>query len=161
MTNPASGRAYLPLLACAALVIGACSDPPPPPYDPGASPTRDRDLALDRARNDNKTVLMVFGANWCPDCRALHEQMHRGRLARLIDARYVPVYVDIGEWDRNMDFAAEYGNPTAQGIPAIVALDAGGNVLAKSAAGELARARRMSASELLDWFERIGTDGGS
>jgi hypothetical protein len=52
--------------------------------------------------------------------KALH-----GRAASLIDARFVVVKIDVGNFDKNLDVVKHYGYPTGKGIPAAVVLSPG------------------------------------
>jgi len=44
--------------------------------------------------------VLIFGANWCPDCRALDAQMHKPELASIIEKNFVIVEVDLGREDK-------------------------------------------------------------
>ncbi len=96
--------------------------------------------------------MLVFGANWCPDCRRLDKAMNREDIAELLARHFTIVKVDIGNWDRNMDFAEQWGNPVAGGIPAIVIATSEQEALYSTTAGELATARHMSGDELRGHF---------
>lgn len=125
------------------------------PYNEQADAHADIQRAVSQAKTTHKNVLLVFGANWCPDCRALSAQMAKGSLADKVKKRYVLVKINVGNWDRNMDIAAQYGNPPKKGIPAVAVLDSQGNLLNATMAGELSAARSMSNDEVLKVFEKI------
>jgi protein disulfide-isomerase len=80
--------------------------------------------------------------------------MQRGKSADLIAKEFEVVKVDVGNFDRNLDLAARFGNPIAKGIPAAVVLSPAGQVMYATKAGELADARRMSDSGVYDFFKR-------
>ena len=91
------------------------------PYDESADPHRDLQGALEAARREHKRVLVVFGANWCPDCRTLDQEFHAGgKTDALVASRYEVVKVDVGRFDKNLDFAKLYGEPIGKGIPSVV-----------------------------------------
>lgn len=136
------------------VLAAACSRAPKGPYDPRANPDEDLQAALVKATAEKRFVLLVFGANWCPECRALEEQLQLDPLRSLLATRFVVVHVNIGNWDKNMDFVARFGKPVDNGIPSIALLDAAGDALFVSAAGELAGSRSTSA-ELARWLERL------
>jgi thioredoxin 1 len=91
----------------------------PWPYDEKADAAGDIQHALAAAQVDHRNVLLIFGANWCSDCRALDKAMH-GSSKALIDARFAVVKIDVGNFDKNLYLANRYGNPIAKGIPALV-----------------------------------------
>lgn len=134
------------LLACAGAHAGTL------PYDPAADAKADVRHALVASATTHKPVLLVFGANWCEDCRALDAALASGRNATLIAREFDVVKVDIGNFDRNLDIASAYGNPIARGIPAAVIVSPGNKVLFATRTGELADARRMSDTGIYDFF---------
>jgi len=109
--------------------------------------------ALAAAKASNRPVLLIFGANWCEDCRALDHALKSPRNAELMAKEFRVVKVDVGNFDRNLDLDATYGDPIKMGIPAAVVVSPDNQVLYSSRAGELANARRMSESGIYDFFK--------
>ena len=123
------------------------------PYDEVADPHRDLQNALAKAKMSGKRVLVVFGANWCPDCRVLDREFHAGgKTADLIRSQYEIVKVDVGRFDRNLDFAKLYGEPIKKGIPSVVIVTPTNQVVYQTRAGELADARGMGADGIYTFF---------
>lgn len=127
----------------------------PLPYNESANARADLNAAIAQAKSQKKLVLVVFGANWCKDCRELARKMAEGALAQQVAKQYVVTKVDIGNWDRNQDVAADYGNPSKKGIPAVAVLGADGKLRKATSAGELASARDMGEAELMAVFEQL------
>lgn len=124
------------------------------PYDESADPKQDLQRALAEARKANKRVLVVFGANWCPDCRALDREFHAGgRTEQLVHERYEVVKIDVGRFDRNLDVAKLYGDPIKKGIPSVVVVTPTNEVVYQTRAGELADARSMGADGIYTFFK--------
>jgi protein disulfide-isomerase len=121
------------------------------PYDEHADAQTQIQQALNQARSDHRDVLLVFGANWCPDCRELDKALH-GSSQPLIGNRFEVVKIDIGNFDKNLDISNRYGNPIGKGIPAVVVLSASNEVLYSTKAGELANARHMGDSGIYDFL---------
>lgn len=110
-----------------AVVLLALLPAPPPsqPYDERADARAELKRMLDCAREEQKPLLLMFGANWCPWCRNLDQMLARdASLARLADEVFLRLNVDIGQYDRNLDLAAEYGLSKLDdtGIPMLVVL---------------------------------------
>lgn len=124
------------------------------PYNPKANAKAEVQAALDAAHSDHKPVLIFFGANWCPDCRALAKSLATGKNATLMHQHFNIVKVDVGNFDRNIDIAERYGDPVKKGIPAAVILSPDGKLLYATQAGELANARHMSNAGVYDFFEK-------
>jgi protein disulfide-isomerase len=127
----------------------------PLPYDESADAQAAVNQALGAAKVDQVPVLLIFGANWCEDCRALDLALKYGRNAELIGREFKVVKVDVGNFTRNLDLDRAYGDPIKKGIPAAVVLSAEAQVLYATRAGELADARRMSESGIYDFFKRV------
>lgn len=124
------------------------------PYDEGADAKAGINQALTNAHHDGKQVLLVFGANWCKDCRELDKALH-GKSQSLIDGKFVVVKVDVGNFDKNLDLANAYGNPIKKGIPAAVLLTAENKILYSTKGGELADARSMGENGIYDFFNTV------
>ena len=107
----------------------------------------DVDAALLRAGEGDKRVLLVMGANWCHDSRALAGWLATERFASLIEERYELVFVNIGtpqsEGDgHNLDIARRFGLDDLPGTPNVLVLTAEGELVN----GETATTWRNAAS---------------
>jgi thioredoxin len=131
------------------------------PYNDAADARADVREAQAAAKAAGLRVLIVFGANWCEDCRALDAAMKSPRNAALIGREFVVVKVDVGNFDRNLDLVAVYGNPIARGIPAAVVVSADNRVQYATRAGELADARRMSETGVYEFFRAAAARAAS
>jgi thiol-disulfide isomerase/thioredoxin len=101
------------------------------PFDPKADARADVDAALARAKSGNQMVLLVMGANWCHDSRALAGWFAQPRFAAMIASRFHLVYVDVGVRDRNIDIARRFGISKIKGTPTVIILDSQGKLLNK------------------------------
>lgn len=126
-----------------------------PAYDEAANAREDVKQALIEARKTQKSVLLVFGANWCKDCRALDSALKSAKNAALIGKEFKVVKIDVGRFNKHLDIDAVYGNPIKQGIPAVVVLAPDQRVLYATRAGELANAREMSEDGVYAFFHDI------
>ena len=123
-------------------------------YDEAADARADIEKARAEAAARGRQVLVVFGANWCGDCRVLDMAMKQGRLKALMDARFVLVKVDVARFDKNVDIAQRYGVPLKKGIPTVAVLAADGSASFVTTGGELADARSMGEEALVRFFDR-------
>jgi thioredoxin 1 len=123
------------------------------PYNESANAAADVQRALAAARADRNDVLVVFGANWCPDCRELDKALN-GSSHALIAGHFQVVKVDVGRFDKNLELANQYGNPIRMGIPAVVVLSADNRIVYSSKGGELANARKMGDTGIYDFLSQ-------
>lgn len=94
--------------------------------------------AAEKARRDNKRVLLVYGGNWCGWCRKLHQAFTQNRdIARVLLYEYEVVRVDIGRFDKNLDIAEKYGSKIKKGVPYLTVLGGDGEVLTHQETGVL------------------------
>jgi thiol:disulfide interchange protein len=125
------------------------------PYDEQADAQAQVKQALAAGRRAHKPTLLVFGANWCGDCRALDAALHTEKNAALVARHFEVVKIDVGNFDRNLALDTAYGHPIQKGIPAAVVVSPEGKVVYATKAGELANARRMSDAGIYDFFSRV------
>lgn len=116
-------------------------------YPPdGAAAAIDRAVAA--AKKDGKHVLLDFGADWCPDCRVLGKLFEEPAVAKVVDANFHVVRIDVGRRDKNGELVAKYKATSEAWIPAVVVLAPDGATVA--ATDEKVRlTRRTSAEELI------------
>ena len=129
------------------------------PYNENANASADIQQALSSAVIQEKKVLVIFGANWCGDCRALDAALKSKDNAALISSEFLVVKVDVGNFDKNLTVSAQYGNPIKGGIPAVVILSPDNQVLYSSRAGELSNARKMSKNGIYEFFKNVTSSG--
>ncbi|UXA51500.1 thioredoxin family protein [Xanthomonas prunicola] len=125
------------------------------PYDEHADAGAQLRAALAAGKTAHKPTLVIFGANWCQDCRALDASLHTPKNAPLISTSFVVVKVDVGNFDRNLDISQRYGNPIQNGIPAAVVVSPTGKLLYTTRAGELANARKISDDGIYRFFDHV------
>jgi thioredoxin 1 len=152
--RPAPRALAFALLLAAALAFVGGVPAAEPPYDASADARAGIRHALADAASTGRNVLLVFGANWCEDCRALDAALRTPGNAALMAREFEVVKIDVGHFDRNLDIATAYGNAVSKGIPSAVVVSPDARILYATRAGELADARRMSASGVHDFFAR-------
>ncbi|GAA3650945.1 hypothetical protein GCM10022237_08370 [Nocardioides ginsengisoli] len=112
------------------------------------------DAARAAAAEDERPVLLDFGAAWCADCVVLDELYGRSAVAPVLDQNFHLVKIDVGEFDKNLDIAADYVDLETSGIPALVVITPAGKVAFASNNGEFASARTMDEEQLLTFLRR-------
>ena len=147
--------AMRPLLAILLSGVATFASASPPAYSENADAKAEIREALQAAKLSSRPVLVVFGANWCGDCKVLDLAFKEGASAPLIAKNFAVVKVNVGRFDRNTDIAASYGVPLKSGIPAVVVLSPQGNVIYATRAGELADARSMGDKGIYEFFSRV------
>lgn len=130
-------KALLALLLGAALTVQPAMAQQA--YDETADAASELRTALETARDSGRHVIAIFGANWCPECRALSKAL-QGEAGRMLDKEFVVVKIDIGHFAKNLDIAKSYGNPLEDGIPGAAVLSADNEAVGLLDAGDLSDA---------------------
>jgi protein disulfide-isomerase len=143
------------LLTAAALMFALACQAADPMYNETADAKAEIKQALVQAVNAGVPVLVIFGANWCGDCKALDMAIKQGASAPLIAKEFKVVKVDVGRFDRNVDIAQSYGVPLKKGIPAVVVLSPKSQVLYVTREGELANAGKMGENGIYEFFKKV------
>jgi thiol-disulfide isomerase/thioredoxin len=99
------------------------------PFNAKADAKAEVDAALSRAQVGNRKAIIVMGANWCHDSRALAGWFATPRFAGMIAGQYELVYVDVGYRDRNIDIARRFGIKAVKGTPTVLIVDGNGRLL--------------------------------
>lgn len=122
-------------------------------FDPKADARQAIAEAIRRAASEKKRVLLVFGANWCPDCHALDYRFNQPEIKPVVDKNYIVVPIDVGEVKPlNEDLAKEYQVPRDRGIPAIAVLDQNGKLLFSQQHGEFSSARSLPPEKITEFL---------
>ncbi|MEM6956723.1 MAG: thioredoxin family protein [Myxococcota bacterium] len=127
------------------------------PYDENADADAEIRAALERAGED-KRVLLMFGANWCPWCRRL-EHVFRNNVdvsAKLRESFEV-VHVNTGARGTGVNAAVNerYGNPLQHGLPVLVVLDGRGEVVRMQETGSLESGDRHDPARVLAFLGEV------
>ena len=134
-----------------ALVAAAADNP----YNEAADAKLEIKQALTNAAATHVPIIIVFGANWCGDCKMLDSAMKNGASAPLLSRDFKIVKVNVGRFDTNLDVARSYGVPLEKGIPAVVILSRVNKVLYVTKDGELADARHLGDNGIYEFFKRV------
>jgi len=125
-------------------------------YDTKADGGNLIDAALVRAEREDKRVLILFGANWCPWCRRLHQALSSApTVVQKIHQEFVLVYIDANtrnDKKRHATVIKRYGNPLRYGMPVFVLLDNDGTQLTTRESGSLSGATHEATAKLITEF---------
>ena len=128
------------------------------PYNESADAKADVRQALIEVKENHLPLVLIFGANWCPDCRALSEALTSGKNAVNIAKEFKIVKVDVGNFDHNLDVANAYGNPISGGIPGAAFVSADNTVLYVTKPGELSTARNSGDDGIYDYLKKVSVN---
>ncbi|PHR94232.1 MAG: protein-disulfide isomerase [Robiginitomaculum sp.] len=114
------------------------------PFDDNSDAMADVDAALERARSRGVRTVIVMGANWCHDSRALATRLDTPAFKTLISENFELVYVSAGskpgQNDQNRAVSKRFGVEKIEGTPTVFIATPDGSVLNAESAGYWRRA---------------------
>ncbi|MCB2066186.1 MAG: thioredoxin family protein [Erythrobacter sp.] len=126
-----------------------------------ADPAAEVDAALVRAGERGTRVLLVLGANWCHDSRALAGWLATDRFRALVAERYELVYVNVGMPQsgdgHNLAIAERFGLTDLASTPALLVLTPAGTVVNPASARSWRNAASRSESAIYDELLDLAT----
>jgi len=154
-------RLYSRLLFIVALVfcLGVDTDPDGRLFQPSVDPLADVQQALGRADDGDRLVLVVLGANWCHDSRALASRLHRPPLAELIQQHYELVFVDVGFYEKGRAVVQQFGVAHYYATPTVLIIDPSNRALVNDEDRHIwGNAASIDMSSSVEYFERWATN---
>src|SRR3954470_18262318 len=119
------------VLACSVLPLAATAQKAaalPAKFDPSRDAAADVQAAIERARKQDKRVLVDVGGEWCIWCHILDRFVaSHPDVKKLVDEHYVWVKVNWSPQNRNEALLAQW--PKIKGYPHLFVLDAQGKLL--------------------------------
>lgn len=131
------------------------SSPLPLPYNGKVYTANDLYNFIDLSIKKNKQPIIIFGANWCPDCRIFSGTMNIPKIEKYINGKFDVLYIDVLRYEINMDLMEEFGIPSAEGIPRVLVFDKKKNLINNSNTTEWRTARDRSSQEIFDFFQKM------
>jgi len=129
--------------------------PLPMPYDGKIYKASDLNKFIDNAIKSKKQPILVFGANWCPDCRIFSGTMNIAKVESYIENYFEVLYIDVKRYEINMDLMEEYGIPSQEGVPRVLVFDFERNLINNTTTAEWRTARDRSAQEIFNFFQEM------
>ena len=131
--------------------------PLPLPYDGKVYSVNDLNKFINTTIQSDKQPILIFGANWCPDCRIFSGTINIPKIKSYIDKNFQILYIDVKRYEINMELMEEYGIPSAEGIPRVLVFDKNKNLLNNSNTAEWRTARDRSSQEIFNFFQEMNS----
>ena len=133
------------------------TSPLPLPYDGSVYSINDLNKFINTTIRSDKQPILIFGANWCPDCRIFSGTINIPKIKSYIDKNFQILYIDVKRYEINMGLMEEYGIPSAEGIPRVLVFDKNKNLLNNSNTTEWRTARDRSSQEIFNFFQEMNS----
>ena len=126
--------------------------PLPLPYERKEVTTEELKKFIQNTKD--KQAVVIFGANWCPDCRILAGTLKLPSIDKFIRENYSILHVDLGKYDINMSLLEVLGIPKQEGVPRVVIFDKEGKALNLDANDRWRTARDSKQQEIFNYFQK-------
>ena len=129
--------------------------PLPLPYDEKVVDSLQLDEFIDLSISRGKQPVVIFGGNWCPDCRILEGTLAMPTIKKFLQKHYQVMHIDIGRYDRNMELMDHLNIESKKGVPRVVILDLEKNIVNSSTSSEWTTARDRKQQEIYNYFQKF------
>jgi len=125
------------------------------PYKDDADASTTVASARRQALNNEKFLMVTFGANWCLDCRTLYHHLRSPEVRMFTADTFDFVNVNVGKFNTNVDLANDHGVDLRRGIPVAVFFGPDGQVIGTTNEGQLEPARFYTSKQILKFIRDI------
>ena len=125
-------------------------------YPPSEDVMAEVPAGFETARVSNRLLLVVMGANWCHDSRALASRLYEEPLSAGIAEHYELLFVDVGYLEKGKDVITSLGIPVYYATPTVLIIDpVSGSVINAQNRHQWAEAATISMEESVDYFQQF------
>ncbi len=116
--------------------------------------------ALQAAAVDGRNLIVIMGANWCHDSRALAGWFTTPHFAQMLARQYHVVYIDVGNPQmgkgRNLEIAKRFGIKKVKGTPLVMLVSPDGMLLnSKKDAASWRNSASRSENDIFRYFSEF------
>ena len=129
--------------------------PLPLPYNGEEYSAEQINNFLDETLQQSKQPILIFGGNWCPDCRILDGTLQLPTIKKFMNKNYNIMHIDIGRYDKNMELISYFGIPKEKGVPRVLVFDKNKIIINKKSTKEWTTARDRRKQEVFDYFQGL------
>ena len=129
--------------------------PLPLPYNGEIYSSNDIEAFLVSSISKSKQPIIIFGGNWCPDCRILEGTLQLPTIKKYMIKHYKIMHVDVGRYDKNMNLISYFKIPEEEGVPRVHVFDNKKNILNMNSTQEWRTARDRNKQEIFNYFQSL------
>ena len=133
--------------------------PLPLPYNAQIYNGNDIEDFIRTTIEDNKQPILIFGANWCPDCQILSAVLSLPTVKKFMDQHFSVILIDLGRYEINMNLLELVGISQKDGVPRVVIFDKNRKATNLETNDIWRTARDRSPQEIFDYFQSYNEDG--
>ena len=122
-------------------------------FDPKRDAQKDIDVAIKKAKKENKRILLDVGGDWCIWCRRLDALMHSDKeITGTLKKRFIIVKVNFSQENENKVVLAQF--PKITGYPHIFVLEKDGTLLHSQDTGLLESGDHHDPAKVMEFLKK-------
>lgn len=122
-------------------------------FDPSRNAEADLKMAIDKATNENKRIILDIGGEWCGWCRLMDNYLiNNAELGRLRDQNFVWVKINFSPENENREILANY--PEIKGYPHLFVLEKDGTFLYSQDTSELEDGKSYNLKKFTEFLQK-------
>ena len=129
--------------------------PLPLPYNGVVYKESEVDTFINDAIENSKQPIVIFGGNWCPDCRILDGTLKMPSIESYLESHYRILHIDVGRYDINMNLMDYFGIAKEKGVPRVLVFDMSKNIINSSTTKEWTTARDRKEQDIFNYFQDL------
>jgi hypothetical protein len=148
------------LLAIGALSASGAVDSSGELFFPSDDPMAELERTRQSALANDRLVLVIMGANWCHDSRALASRIYQEPLRPIIESHYETLFVDVGYLDQGSEVIKALGPPVYYATPTVLIIEpASGRLVNEKNRHQWGSADSISMEDSVAYFALMATPG--
>ncbi len=122
-------------------------------FDPTRNPFDDLKIAIEKAEQSNKTIILDVGGEWCIWCHRIDAFMHGTKeIQNLLDENFIVLKINYSKENKNEDFLSQY--PKVEGYPHFFVLDKNGKLLHSLNTGDLEKDKDYDKEKFIAFLNK-------
>jgi thiol-disulfide isomerase/thioredoxin len=107
---------------------------------------------IKNSTTETKLPIVIFGANWCPDCRILAGLIQSAQLLKSIRENFNFLLIDVKNYEVNMNTLKQLDSGASTGIPRVFVFNNSGKLVNKNENDLFRTVRTMHENALVDYL---------
>jgi thiol:disulfide interchange protein len=124
-------------------------------YHPSADAKLEITTAVDKAKKEQKHVMLMIGGNWCRWCRMFEKfRLSDAKVDSTVQRDFVWLHVNYSKENKNLAVLKSLSYPQRFGFPVFVVLDGEGKLLHTQNSSYLEEGEGYSTAKVVDFLHQ-------